>query len=379
MQINSWRGVAYVLLMFGASHSGLIQAEPAQIIEKSLSSITQPPPSNYSAPIEKNDSRAKSQNLKHIGTALVTPEARASGILLGGPAPDQIRRESVLQASPSQDSSTSLRVLAQDQIVSAKSSERTFYWLHGNPRVLVLDMPNVEDQSRVFARFVIFIERSSAPRHRILSVEDVLKWRLDNKETLATLTIGNNIRGNDFAQFFNTARMQGEPITEDEKWILDRLIEHDVITAVGDGYENVAPEKIVISVPQVSKIEGCTACTITPLKRDLILRHELAHARFVTDQVYRHYVWWFWHNILTPQQRTDISKYLRTLGYDLGAPDMLVNEMQAFLIHTPESEYFASRAAGFTQKQLAALHDAFQKHYPSDLKPLRTLQGYRLQ
>ncbi len=374
-----------LLVLLVAAHCGLVSAESAQIIDKSHSPPQQAAPPSYSVPSDKGDDKLRFNNVIRGEAVKVGPDAMSAGISLGEPKPvqpvalvstagmesDHAGTAPVVAGNPG--------VLSREQIVTAKAGERTFYWLQNNPRVLVLDMPNVEDQSRIFARLVIFIERSSAPRHRILSVEEVLKWRLVNKETLATLTIGNNIRANDFARFFNVARLQNEPITEDENWLLTQLIKHGVIMSVANGYESLAPEKIVISVPQVSKIEGCANCTITMLKRDLILRHELAHARFITDQVYRNYVWWFWHNILTSQQRIDISKYLRSLGYDLSAPDMLVNEMQAFLIHTPESEYFSSRAAGLPTKQMATLHADFQKHYPSPAQPLRTPAGYRLQ
>lgn len=389
MRICPLQGGMRLLMLLGAMYCGLVAAESAQIIDKSLSPPQSPSPAppNYSVPADKDESKSRFSNVIRSEAVRASPDAKEAGLSLGMPEPEipavpakngaaqattsVVVAEIKLPASP--------RVLSREQIVTAQAAERTFYWLLDNPRVLVLDMPNVEDQSRVFARLVIFIERSSAPRHRILSVDEVLKWRLANKETLATLTIGNNIRANDFALFFNTARLQVEPITEDEQWLLARLLEHGVIKAVENGYESLAPEKIVISAPQVSKIEGCANCTITPLKRDLILRHELAHARFITDQVYRNYVWWFWHNILTSQQRVDISKYLRSLGYDLGAPDMLINEMQAFLIHTPESEYFSSRAAGLAGKQMAELHASFKKHYPSPAQPLRMPAGYRLQ
>jgi hypothetical protein len=396
MLMSLLQGGLRLLMLLGAVHCGLVAAEPAQIVDKSLNPLKplSPPPApvqatpmNYSVPADKDESKSRFNNVIRSEAVRASPDAKEAGLSLGMPEPEVPAipsKSGAAHTSASVDAAdlkppASPRVLLREQIVNAQAAERTFYWLQDNPRVLVLDMPNVEDQSRVFARLVIFIERSSAPRHRILSVDEVLKWQLANKETLATLTIGNNIRANDFALFFNTARLQMEPITEDEQWLLARLLEYGVIKAVENGYESLAPEKIVISAPQVSKIEGCANCTITPLKRDLILRHELAHARFITDQVYRNYVWWFWHNILTSQQRVDISKYLRSLGYDLGAPDMLINEMQAFLIHTPESEYFSSRAAGLPGKQLNEVQAAFKKHFPSVAQPLRMPAGYRLQ
>ncbi len=270
-----------------------------------------------------------------------------------------------------------LPLLTRDQVFAARTLERAFYRLDGDPRVLVLDMPDVVDQARVFARIVIFIERVGAPRSRILSVNEVKKWQAANKETLATLTIGNNIRADDFALFFNTARFQGESVTEDEQWLLARLLEHGVLYERNGGYESGAPEQIVISAPQPSRPLGCANCAITQAQRELILLHELAHARFITDQVYRNYVWWFWHNALSAEQKAAITRYLKSLGYDINAPDMLVNEMQAFVLHTPESEFFSSKAAGLTSDQLGYLRASFWNRY-SQLPPLQTSQGYRL-
>lgn len=341
------------------TRSVAVKSEPAPI-EVSSPILESPPDQARTAAGIKTEAKAGPANgAEPAKTAEVAPEPVVSVAPVPEPAPP--------------------RILSREEVFQAKAADRAFYRLDDDARVLVLDMPNVEDQSRVFGRLVIFIERASAPRHRILSVPEVKKWRIANKETLATLTIGNNIRANDFALFFNTARFQNEPITEDEKWLLDRLLEFGVLREAASGLVSVEPEQIVISAPQVSTVDGCPACVITQSRRELILRHELAHARFVTDQVYRNYVWWFWHNVMTASQRSSVSKYLQALGYDLNAPDLLVNEMQAFLIHTPESEYFSSRAAGFTQSQFTGLHAAFREKYPSEAKPLRAPSGYRLQ
>lgn len=341
------------------SRSVAVKPEPAPI-EVSSPILESPPDQARTAAGIKTEAKTGPANgAEPAKTAEVAPEPVVSVAPVPEPAPP--------------------RILSREEVFQAKAADRAFYRLDDDARVLVLDMPNVEDQSRVFGRLVIFIERASAPRHRILSVPEVKKWRIANKETLATLTIGNNIRANDFALFFNTARFQNEPITEDEKWLLDRLLEFGVLREAASGLVSVEPEQIVISAPQVSTVDGCPACVITQSRRELILRHELAHARFVTDQVYRNYVWWFWHNVMTASQRSSVSKYLQALGYDLNAPDLLVNEMQAFLIHTPESEYFSSRAAGFTQSQFTGLHAAFREKYPSEAKPLRAPSGYRLQ
>lgn len=349
--------------------------EARQPVLKTRSVAVKPEP----APIEVSSPILESPPDQARTAAGIKTEAKAGPANGAEPAKTaEVAPEPVVSVAPVPEPS-SPRILSREEVFQAKAADRAFYRLDDDARVLVLDMPNVEDQSRVFGRLVIFIERASAPRHRILSVPEVKKWRIANKETLATLTIGNNIRANDFALFFNTARFQNEPITEDEKWLLDRLLEFGVLREAASGLVSVEPEQIVISAPQVSTVDGCPACVITQSRRELILRHELAHARFVTDQVYRNYVWWFWHNVMTASQRSSVSKYLQALGYDLNAPDLLVNEMQAFLIHTPESEYFSSRAAGFTQSQFTGLHAAFREKYPSEAKPLRAPPGYRLQ
>ena len=266
--------------------------------------------------------------------------------------------------------------VSRDQLYTARHAARVFYRLEDDPRVLVLDMPDVVDQARVFARIVIFIERANAPRHRILSVPDIKRWQEVNKETLATLTIGNNIRADNFTRFFNTARQQGEAITEDEAWLLEHLLKEGVLREVHGGYVTQAPEQIVISAPQPA-LKECATCLITQARRELILRHELAHARFVTDQVYRDYVEWFWHNQLSADQRRAITKYLQSLGYDITIPELVIDEMQAFVLHTPESEFFSAKGAGFTSKQLEALREGFWARL-AEPRPLKRSANYRL-
>lgn len=303
-------------------------------------------------------------------------EVKPAPVMDAMPTPPPDAASSQAAATPAPLTTAMPSRVSRDQLYTARHTARVFYRLADDPRVLVLDMPDVVDQARVFARIVIFIERANAPRHRILSVPEIKRWQEVNKETLATLTIGNNIRADNFTRFFNTARQQGEAITEDEAWLLEHLLKEGVLVEVNGAYVTQVPEQIVISAPQPA-LKECATCLITQARRELILRHELAHARFVTDQVYRDYVEWFWHNQLNAEQRRTITKYLQSLGYDITLPELVIDEMQAFVLHTPESEFFSAKSAGFTSKQLEALRERFWTRL-AEPRPLKRAAHYRL-
>lgn len=250
-------------------------------------------------------------------------------------------------------------VLSVSAIAQARPAGRAAYRLNSNPRVLVLDMPNLHDQALIFKRLVLFIERIEAPRDRILGMSEVLSWQQQHQHEWPALTLGNNFRGEDLALFFNTALLQGELLTEEEQWLLQGLLTWEVLTQDKKGYTSVQPEAAVLSVPQPSTVANCSTCIITDQRRALILDHELAHARFITDQTYRHHVRWFWYQHVKPAERKSIVRYLQRLGYDVTVPELLINEAQAFLLHTPESEYFSAAAAGVSHERLMQLQEIF--------------------
>lgn len=252
-----------------------------------------------------------------------------------------------------------LKHLSKEQIQSTASSNIAAYLLKDNKRILVLDFPTTYTQARMLGRIVLFIERHGTSRTRVMSVPDVQKWLAQHALKLENLTVGNNIRASELARFFNTARFQGEPLTIDETHLYHWLLDMQVLKQEASGIAFVEPEVIVISVPQAVTENECAGCAISAAQRQVILEHELAHARYTLDLPYQHYAKWFWSNQMDMVVRSKFMHFLRNRGYDTSNHELMANEMQAFLMHTADTGMFSASAVGMTETELKKLRLAF--------------------
>src|SRR5439155_23328585 len=98
------------------------------------------------------------------------------------------------------------------------------------------------------------------------------------------------------------------------------------------------------NIPQAESVKGCRVCSLFASHREVIIRHEMSHARFVTETVYQNYASWFWSNTLSAGQRERFTRFLITRGYDPTTRELLANEAQAFLMHTPDPAMFPAAA-----------------------------------
>lgn len=246
-----------------------------------------------------------------------------------------------------------------EEIISSVHSRRTPYLLRDNERILIIDFPTVREQAAMFARIVLFVERHGTPKTRVMTHAEIQQWLKLHSQKIEILTVGNNVRASQLAHFFNTAFRQKEALTADEQWLHDWLLDigvlrkADAILAAGE------PESVVLTLPQVSFVPGCPACAVLPAHRKAIFEHELAHGRFATDIAYREYVLSFWNNQLDDKLRDTFIRFLRKRGYNDADPELLANEMQAFLMHTPDPSMFNAAAAGMTEVELEDLRKRF--------------------
>lgn len=251
--------------------------------------------------------------------------------------------------------------MSREEIQVTPSDALSIYVLRDNERTVVFDFPNIREQGRMFARLILFIERAGTSKTRVMTVAEVQKWLAQNSAQLETLTVGNNMRTGELARFFNSARFQGEPITADEQRLYDWLVQAQLLREEEAGVAVVDPERILVTVPQASAVSGCAGCSITAAQRAIILQHELSHARFATDTVYQNYALWFWSNGMSLVARDKFTRFLRARGYDATIRELCANEMQAFLLHTPDPAMFSAADVGMSDIELADLRRRFQE------------------
>ncbi len=315
------------------------------------------------------------------GAKTPDPESKAATTKSEAAAAETKPAESAAKTMPALDlkapaAAPELRRAAFGEILTTQSKARTAYRLADNPRVIVLDMPDIRDQGLMFGRLVLFIERNNAPKTRLMLIPEVQGWLKQTKATLESLTVGNNLRASEFARFFNTARFQAEALTIDERRLYDWLTAWNVLREDPNGVSAVMPEQVVISFPQASSIAGCNGCSVTQAQREAIAKHELAHAKLATDLPYQHYCEWFWSQGLTPVLREKFTRFLASRGYDPNNRELLANEAQAFLMHTPDPTMFSAQLLGITEAELQAMRNLFESGLPP--RPLATAApGYK--
>jgi hypothetical protein len=253
--------------------------------------------------------------------------------------------------------------LDKDEIQARRPPGFAAYLLRGNDRTIVLDFPSVREQGAMFGRVILYIERDGTPRDRVMSFPETEEWLVRSGLRLDTLTVGNNFRTEELARFFNAVRKQGDRLTADEKFLHDWLLRMQLLKPDGRDVA-AANDAIVVTVPQASTVDGCATCTVLAEHRAAILEHELAHARFSTDGSYHAHVLRFWNREMSDSMRERFTQFLRKRGYDADNRELLANEMQAFLMHTPHPGMFSANAVGLTEEELADLRRRFDAGLP---------------
>ena len=72
----------------------------------------------------------------------------------------------------------------------------------------------------------------------------------------------------------------------------------------------------------------------------------------------------FGREILTAAERAGFRNFLAREGYDTGIGDLVINETQAYLMHTTDKHFFSAQAVGITEERLGMLRGLFLTGMP---------------
>ncbi len=226
--------------------------------------------------------------------------------------------------------------------------------------VVLLQFADLREQARAMARIVLFIEKVGAPRHRVMNVPEVLQWLRARGTRLELITLGNNLGAEELARFFNTARLQGEALTDQERDLLRDLLGWGLLREQTQGWAPGAGAHTLLTVPQVSQMGGCDACQVTPQVRRAILEHELGHGEFAASAAVQHHARWFWFNVLSPVARSQWQRFLTQRGYDTSQLQIVLGEMHAYLDHTHDPRLFSAADLDLAPAALDALRARYR-------------------
>jgi hypothetical protein len=109
--------------------------------------------------------------------------------------------------------------------------------------------------------------------------------------------------------------------------------------------------------------------------RYAILLHELAHGEYYSNKHYAKFCQRFWAETLTDNQRESFKRFLVNFNYAVNNEELLINEMQAYLMFTTDQNSFSARKLGVSEAELQSMREAFRRGSPPTHLPMRLLGG----
>lgn len=242
-------------------------------------------------------------------------------------------------------------LLDEAGILAHRSPRLAVFRLAPNPDVLVLDFPTLAEQGRMLNRVAALVEKAGLPRDRVLDDAALDAAIRNGGQTPDTFYYGHNYRLSDLDRFFALAARDGIRLNPEEERL--RALLREI------GWLGAATPRALVSVPHAG-VEPW----LDERARAAMLRHELSHGEFFTSPAYEALVWRFWREMLTGPERERFRAALAQASYDPAIEEVMANEAQAFLFHTPDERFFNPASIGLSPARLAELRAAFLAAMP---------------
>ena len=237
-----------------------------------------------------------------------------------------------------------------------------------NPKILVIEFPTLAAQGQAMNRLGALVEKHKAPRDRVLSNEQLARFIQESGDNTETFYLGHDYPAEAVARFFTLAVNQQMRLNPDEIRLGQLLLFSKLLREENDRL-SASPERMaVVSFSGVQPDNPRTPIdeTIDTARREAVLRHELSHGEFFTNTAYRDHCWRFWQQ-LSDEDRAGFRRFLTRLDYDPLNEELMVNEAQAFLMHTPDLRSFSARDLGVPQARLDSLRARFREGMPPSI------------
>ena len=219
-------------------------------------------------------------------------------------------------------------------------------------RILVLDFASLHQQASMLNRVAALIEKDGQPRDRVLDDAALDRAIRVGGDTPDTYYYGHDYSAQALGYFFVLAA-KNEVALDPEEERLRRLL-------LQVGWLAPGVNAGVISIPAVGSDPNMTLTA-----RATILHHELSHGLFFADPEYAAFVRRFWETVLTGAERKGVKTFLGAEGYDTRNEELMYNEMQAYLMFTPDPAFFTPERVGMTPERLTEVQSEFLRGMPS--------------
>jgi hypothetical protein len=257
------------------------------------------------------------------------------------------------------------------QIVSSRTGQLTVWQYSENPKIYVFDFPGLTLQGRSFNRITQFTEQqTSEPYPRVLTDQEMAMRLAAARRTESDFAFGHDVMVHELVTFFNMAQRDKVPLTPEEAAIRDFLVAQGMMRDWRGFWQAIEPNNVILSIPQTQE-KSAGEPLINATARYAILLHEMAHGEYYTNQYFTAYCRRYWQESLSEPQREAFKAFLSKYGYATGSDELVINEMQAYLMFTPDPSSFSARKLGVSAQELEAMRDAFRKGKPPTSLPLR--------
>jgi len=256
-----------------------------------------------------------------------------------GPAPQ-------VQAPVVPPPAFALQTAPESEIRTHESHALTVFRFAPNPDIVVLDFPTLLEQGLMLNRVAALVEKAGLPRDRVLTDTELDAAIRQHGDTIETFYYGHDYPASALTRFFELADRNHVQLNGQEEKLRHLLQQLGWLTPGIHGG--------LISIPQV----GADA-NVTMSARSSILRHELSHGEFFSNPAYADYVRRFWQANLTEKERTGMRRFLGSQEYDVADEDLMLNEMQAYLMFTLDPHFFRPADVGMTEERRNQLQAEF--------------------
>lgn len=254
-------------------------------------------------------------------------------------------------------------------ILAAKSGELTIWQYSVNPDIYIFDFPNLTQQGKTFNRATQLIEQFNEAYKRVLSNQEIEEYLVSIRRTQANMAFGNDIRVSNLVLFLNLAENDKVELNPEELMLRDFALSRGLIKVWRKFYQAVQPDVVLLSIPQIQE-KRANEPRVSELARRTVFTHEISHGEYYLNQYYAKHCSNFWYRVLTDEQRDVFKVFLAKYNYDLNREDLLVNEMQAYLLFTPDPSSFSAEKLGITDEELGLMRNAFLKGMPATGLPV---------
>jgi hypothetical protein len=269
-------------------------------------------------------------------------------------------------ASPTRNQ-TAVLLAGVDEMLGAPTHADWRAWrFKGNPAVLVIEFPSLHEQGLAMNRLAAMFEKRSAPRERLLSDQELAALVQRSGDSTASFYQGHDYPAAKAARFFSLAASTQAVLNPQERRLLAMLLDTGVLTADRSAGFSARGTQAVVSFSALQADDPATAAdeTIDPVRRRAVLQHELSHGEYFTNPAYRTHAQAFWKRRLSAPDRKLWKTYLGSLDYNPGDEDLMANETQAMLMHTPDPRAFNAGALGTSDNALTAWRERFRVGEP---------------